>query len=76
MAANMIAEKNLGQISNADGAHALHISVRQFRRLKARYQQRGVRGLVHGLRGRPSPRAAASTSSTWSRVTTTPVRSR
>jgi transposase len=46
-----------GQISNAEGAHALQISVRQFRRLKARYQEKGIRGLVHGLRGRASPRA-------------------
>ena len=46
-----------GQISNAQGARALRISVRQFRRLKARYQQAGVRGLRHGLRGRASPRA-------------------
>jgi transposase len=46
-----------GQISNAQGAHALRISVRQFRRLKARYRQAGVRGLLHGLRGRASPRA-------------------
>jgi transposase len=46
-----------GQISNAEGAHALQISVRQFRRLKARYRQKGVQGLVHGLRGQASPRA-------------------
>ena len=30
---------------------------RQFRRLKARYRTAGVRGLVHRLRNRPSPRA-------------------
>src|SRR5262245_34379084 len=46
-----------GQISNAEGAHALGISIRQFRRLKARYRERGVPGLQHGLRGRPSFRA-------------------
>src|SRR3990172_5282825 len=46
-----------GQISNAQGACAVGISVRQFRRLKARYRQAGVRGLLHGLRGRASPRA-------------------
>ena len=33
------------------------MSPRQFRRLKARYRAEGVRGLVHRLRGRPSPRA-------------------
>jgi len=46
-----------GQITNAQGAHALGVSLRQFRRLKARYREAGVRGLVHRLRGRPSPRA-------------------
>jgi transposase len=46
-----------GQITNAQAAHALSLSGRQFRRLKARYRATGVRGLVHRLRGRPSPRA-------------------
>jgi len=46
-----------GQITNAQGAHALGVSLRQFRRLKARYREAGVHGLVHRLRGRPSPRA-------------------
>jgi transposase len=46
-----------GRITNAQGAQALGVSLRQFRRLKARYRQAGVRGLVHRLRGRPSPRA-------------------
>jgi transposase len=46
-----------GQITNAQGAQALRISVRQFRRLTARYRVGGVRGLLHGLRGRASPRA-------------------
>ena len=45
-----------GRITTAAGAHALAISSRQFRRLKARYQAEGVRGLVHRHRGRPSPR--------------------
>jgi transposase len=48
-----------GQITNAQGAQALRISVRQFRRLKARYRAQGVRGLLHGLRGRASPQALA-----------------
>jgi transposase len=55
--AGLVKAARAGQISNADGAQALQISVRQFRRLKARYRERGVQGLVHGLRGRPSPRA-------------------
>ncbi len=46
-----------GTITTAAGAHALKMSPRQFRRLKARYRADGVRGLVHRLRGRPSPRA-------------------
>jgi transposase len=45
-----------GQITTAAGAHALALTPRQFRRLKARYRADGVRGLVHRLRGRPSPR--------------------
>jgi hypothetical protein len=46
-----------GRITNAQGAQALGVSLRQFRRLKARDRAAGVRGLVHRLRGRPSPRA-------------------
>lgn len=46
-----------GTITPAAGAHGLKMSVRQFRRLMARYRAEGVRGLVHRLRGRPSPRA-------------------
>src|SRR4029450_3801898 len=48
-----------GKITTAEGACALKISPRQFRRLKAQYRVDGIRGLVHGLRGRPSPRALA-----------------
>src|SRR4029453_14587695 len=48
-----------GQITNAQAAHALRLSLRQFRRLKARFRAAGIRGLVHRLRGRPSPRAPA-----------------
>jgi transposase len=46
-----------GKITTGAGAHALDLTPRQFRRLKARYRAEGVRGLVHRLRGRPSPRA-------------------
>ena len=46
-----------GTITTAAGARALDMTPRQFRRLKARYRAEGVRGLVHRLRGRPSPRA-------------------
>jgi transposase len=46
-----------GTITTATGAHALKMTPRQFRRLKARYRAEGVRGLVHRLRARASPRA-------------------
>ncbi len=45
-----------GQISNAQGAEALELSVRQFQRLKGRYSAEGAAGLVHRLRGRPAAR--------------------
>jgi hypothetical protein len=45
-----------GRITNAQGAWALRLSVRQFRRLKRRLREQGARGLVHALRGRPSNR--------------------
>lgn len=45
-----------GKISNAQGAGALHLSVRQFQRLKVRFEAEGPRGLLHRLRGRPTPR--------------------
>jgi transposase len=49
-----------GQITVGAGAYALDMTPRQFRRLTARYRAEGVRGLVHRLRGRPSPRALES----------------
>ena len=45
-----------GKLTNAEGASALGISVRQFRRLRAAYRDAGAQGLVHGNRGQPSPR--------------------
>jgi transposase len=45
-----------GKISNGEGAAALGLSVRQFRRLRRRVRQHGARGVVHGNRGRPSAR--------------------
>jgi len=48
-----------GKITNAEGARALRISVRQFKRLKVRLKADGVRGLLHRSRGRPSPRRLA-----------------
>jgi transposase len=46
----------VGRITNQQGATALRLSVRQFQRLKHRYQRDGPRGLAHRSRGRPSPR--------------------
>jgi transposase len=45
-----------GQITNREGARALGVSLRQFLRLKARLREEGPRALVHGNRGRASPR--------------------
>ena len=48
-----------GRISNREGAEALAISMRQFKRLRSRVRTHGPRGLVHGNRGRASPRRLA-----------------
>ena len=48
------------RISNAQGALALHLSVWQFQRVKQRFAAEGARGLLHRLRGRPSPRRVAA----------------
>ena len=45
-----------GKITNRDGARALRVSVRHFKRLKRRYQQGGAAGLRHRSRDRPSRR--------------------
>lgn len=42
-----------GKITNAEGAAALGITARQFRRLKRAFGERGLQGLLHGNRGRP-----------------------
>lgn len=44
------------RITNAKGAELAGLSVRQFKRLKARVRRAGVSGLLHGNRGRRSPR--------------------
>lgn len=45
-----------GQITNAEAALALQLSVRHVQRLKVRYRGEGAAGLRHRLRGRPSGR--------------------
>ena len=48
-----------GKITNAQGALAMRLSVRQFQRVKGRFAAEGVRGLLHRLRGHSSPRRLA-----------------
>lgn len=48
-----------GRITNAKGAELTGMSLRQFKRLKERVRERGAPGLLHGNRGRPSPRRLA-----------------
>jgi len=45
-----------GRLKNAQVAAALGITVRHLRRLKRRFETGGARALMHGNRGRPSPR--------------------
>src|SRR2546430_12441602 len=45
-----------GRISNREGAAALHMTLRQFQRLKQRFRESGAVGLRHQTRGRPSQR--------------------
>jgi len=48
-----------GRITSREGAEALSLSVRQFKRLRGRVRVEGAGGLVHGNRGRLSPRRLA-----------------
>lgn len=50
-----------GRITNAKGAELTGLSLRQFKRLKARVRRAGPAGLQHGNRGRPSPRRLGAT---------------
>lgn len=45
-----------GRISNREGAGALHMTMRQFQRLKQRFRESGATGLRHQGRERPSHR--------------------
>jgi hypothetical protein len=53
--AGLLKAARAGKISNAQGAEAVHVSVRQFQRMKVRFAAEGPRGLLHRLRGRPAP---------------------
>src|SRR5262245_50753301 len=45
-----------GKVTSREGATALGMSVRQFKRLRARVSREGPAAVVHGNRGRCSPR--------------------
>src|SRR4029077_9537374 len=49
-----------GRISNREGATALHLTIRQFQRLKQRFRHAGAEALGHRGRGRPSHRRLAA----------------
>lgn len=50
-----------GHISGRQAAGALHVSIRQVRRLRRRFEQAGADGLAHRGRGRPSSRQLETT---------------
>jgi transposase len=52
----LITEVDAGRLTAREAAEVLGLSLRQTRRLIAAYRQEGAAGLVHGNRGRPSPR--------------------
>src|SRR5262245_52022701 len=58
--AGLIKAALAGKITTEEGARALRLSQRQFKRLKARFRRDGLRGLVHRGRGQPSPRRCAA----------------
>lgn len=51
----LVAAAVAGQITNRQGAAALHMTARQFQRLKRRFRLGGAAALRHEGRGRPSP---------------------
>jgi transposase len=52
--AGLVAAALAGRITNREGAGALHLTIRQFQRLKQRGRRAGVEALRHQGRGRPS----------------------
>src|SRR5207302_7542569 len=52
--AGLVTAAVAGRISNREGAAALHMTPRQFQRLKQRFRETGAVGLRHQSRGRPS----------------------
>ncbi|MBT9139040.1 MAG: hypothetical protein DDT31_01620 [Syntrophomonadaceae bacterium] len=45
------------KMTNKEGAESLGISLRQMKRIKKKVQTKGPSGIIHGNRGRNSPRA-------------------
>ena len=54
--AGLVTAALAGRISNREGATALHLTPRQFQRLKQRVRVGGALALRHQSRGQPSPR--------------------
>jgi len=50
-----------GEIKGKGAVCELGLSLRQIRRLKGRYRERGAEGLIHRNRGRPSSRKIPQT---------------
>ena len=50
--AGLVTAAVAGRITNREGAMALHLTTRQFQRLKQRFRHAGAEGLRH--RGRPA----------------------
>ena len=50
-----------GELMMAEAATLVGLSVRQLRRIRRAYRRWGAKVLVHGNRGRPSPRRISAT---------------
>jgi len=46
-----------GKMTNREAAMALNLSKRQVQRIKKKVEEKGPSGIIHGNRGKPSPRA-------------------
>lgn len=54
----VLSQVKLGRMTVSKACELMHLSVRQGRRVYKRFRESGARGLVHGLRGKPSNRSA------------------
>src|SRR5436190_872237 len=57
---NAVQDASEGRITNREGAEAVGVSLRQFKRMRRRFREEGVAGLGHRSRGRPSARRVAT----------------